>query len=468
MVLCTACTGTGHLMQDVKCPLCDGLGAFAEESVHTIEAPSSGLTDVHSCDERGSCVVNNSYFRVWQCQREQGTKLTIWCLARDGHVLMTQEPLCVSRLAKRKAPMTLFVDETLIRDGMGVEERKQARLLGARLWREANPQEKALWTKKAQEANSKGADSTLQHLAFKLVMQLSNPRMKKVISMLREFDNISSTTLCSNCEGEPAIISTFRQVLQMGHLESSFQSCAECICEYWDAINFDFGSGAQDYAACMACTHLGQNIFHVEFTHQLVMASTMLRLQERYECPNAGLRGRCFSLVEYKSWERENNPQEGFTYYAHWPGFNVPGSVVRNALQECDLLPREQALKQLLGNVLSLPNFYLVGTLRGDTSTLYHEVCHAMFEVNTAYRCDVDSELAKIPGELLHSMKAHLRSDHYADVERILQDEVHAYLSEGDDLHCGSCKTAQYTKGLQAIFLRYAGELCYLLHDISC
>mmetsp|Transcript_34633 Transcript_34633/g.61264 ORF Transcript_34633/g.61264 Transcript_34633/m.61264 type:complete len:95 (-) Transcript_34633:7-291(-) len=90
-----------------------------------------------------------------------------------------------------------------------------------------------------------------------------------------------------------------------------------------------------------------------------------------------------------------------------------------------------------------------------------------MFEVNTAYRSDVDSELATIQGKLMRSMKAHLVSDHYADVERILQDEVHAYLSEGDDLGCGSCKTAQHTRRLQAIFLNYAGDLCYLLHDAS-
>mmetsp|Transcript_68824 Transcript_68824/g.113916 ORF Transcript_68824/g.113916 Transcript_68824/m.113916 type:complete len:452 (-) Transcript_68824:72-1427(-) len=447
--------------------MCEGVGVFDDQPVDTMEALGPGLAGTHQPDDRGTCVVNNSYFRAWQCPPKQGAKLTIWCLARDGSVLMTQEPVRVSKPQKRKAPITLFVDETLIREGMSVEEIKQARLLGAKLWREVSPQEKACWTERAKEANSRVADSMLQHLAFKLVMQSSDTWIERAISMLRELDNISLSRFSGDGAGEPPIISIFRQVLQMGRLESSFQSREECICEYWDAMNLDFGACVQDYAACMACSHLGQNIFLVEFTHQLVMASTMLRLQEHYECPNAELRGRCFSLNEYKSWEREHNPQQGFTYYATWPGFNVPGSVVREALQEGDLLPREQALKQLLGEALSLPNFYLVGTLRGDTSTLYHEVCHAMFEVNTAYRSDVDSELATIQGKLMRSMKAHLVSDHYADVERILQDEVHAYLSEGDDLGCGSCKTAQHTRRLQAIFLNYAGDLCYLLHDAS-
>merc|ERR1739844_281145 len=99
-------------------------------------------------------------------------------------------------------------------------------------------------------------------------------------------------------------------------------------------MNADVGASVDEYKRCMVRCDLGQNIFHVEFAHQLLMASTMLRLQERYECPNDDLRGRCFTLTEYKAWEREKDPKHGFRYYNHWPGFNVPGSVVRTALQE--------------------------------------------------------------------------------------------------------------------------------------
>merc|ERR1711933_56936 len=119
-----------------------------------------------------------------------------------------------------------------------------------------------------------------------------------------------------------------------------------------------------------------------------------------------GLRGRCFALTEYKAWEREKDPVHGFRYYDYWPGFNVPGSVVRAALQE-ELLPREEALKQILGDGLLLPNFYIVGTVSGDEdSSLYHEVCHAMYELNTAYRADVEAELATIAEGPMQRMKA--------------------------------------------------------------
>merc|ERR1711972_163029 len=170
----------------------------------------------------------------------------------------------------------------------------------------------------------------------------------------------------------------------------------------------------EEYKQCLACHDLGQNIFHVEFAHQLVMASTMLRLQERYECPNSELRGRRFSMAEYKAWERQTDPALGFRYYERWPGFNVPGSVVKAALQDEELLTRERALKAVLRDVLPLPNFYVIGTTGGDTSTLYHEVCHALYELNPAYRSDVDAELTTISEGTMARMKAHLRLNSYA------------------------------------------------------
>jgi len=145
----------------------------------------------------------------------------------------------------------------------------------------------------------------------------------------------------------------------------------------------------------------------------------------------------------------------------------VPGRIVKSALHEDVLLPREQALKEVLGDVLGLPNFYVICTKAGDDSaTLYHEVCHALYELNAAYRADFDVELAKIPEGPMRRMKAYLLAEQYANVERILQDEVHAYLSEGDDLGCDPSQVIQYTERLQAVFSKHAGGLGYLLNDV--
>merc|ERR1712032_88602 len=331
-----------------------------------------------------------------------------------------------------------------------------------------SPEGKFFWKEKASEANTR--DETIQpeqHIAFKLVVRFPDYNFKPVIRMLRDLATVKIANCCGDELGESVVMSTLRSILQMGFLEAPFRSHTECVCEYWDAMNIDFGTDVEEYKQCLVCHGLGQNIFHVEFAHQLVMASTMLRLQERYECPNAELRGRCFSLAEYKAWERQHDPAHGFKYYEHWPGFNVPGSVVKAALLEDNLSPREQALKQVLGDILFLPDFYVIGTKACDaSSSLYHEACHAMFEVNTAYRFDVEAELATIAEGPMRRMKAYLRCEQYANVERILQDEVHAYLSEGDKLGCKSSETVPHTRRLQAIFSRHAGDLVYLLNDV--
>jgi len=439
---------------------------------------AADLAEARELDGKHKCVVHNSYFRAWQhslperLHRCPCMKITVWCLATDGSVLQTLTQFAgVSENlpGKPKAPMTLFVDETLLKPGMDTEEVKRIRLDGVKLWKALSPDEKILWKKKATDSGTTIAQpQPKEHIAFKLVIDLGGEqRQQSVISMLRNLDS-AQPSACNSREGrEPVVLATLRGVLRSGSLAMPFRGVEECLCEYWDAINADLGTNIAEYERNMVCSHLGQHIFHVQFSHQLMMASTMLRLQERYECPNNELRGRCFSLAEYKAWERKRDPVHGFRYYAHWPGFNVPGSVVKAALQEAELMPREQALKQALGDVLSLPNFYVIGTTSDDaSSSLYHEVCHAMYELNAAYRADVDAELANIAEGPMCRMKAFLRCEQYADVERILQDEVHAYLSEGDTLGCKSSEVSLHTKTLQAIFLKHAGTLGHLLTDM--
>jgi len=127
------------------------------------------------------------------------------------------------------------------------------------------------------------------------------------------------------------------------------------------------------------------------------------------------------------------------------------------------LLPREEALKRVLGDAFSLDNFYVIGTATKDESaTLYHEVCHALYDVRPNYRADVDRYLATIDECMMIRLKGWLRCDGYADVDRILQDEIHAYLSEVSAMGCKISKTA-HTKQLRHIFSTHADDFADLL-----
>lgn len=306
--------------------------------------------------------------------------------------------------------------------------------------------------------------------AFKLWLRCDSLScVAEVATSLRRANHLGDQHLCDFGVGEPELVAALRTALSFGVLSGPFKSKQECISEYWDAINASRSTSADEYACGMRCRELAPAIWHVEFAHQLLMASTMLRLQERYECPCAELRGRGFTLAEYKAWERKSDPARGFTYYDRWPGFNVPGSIVLAGLeQEASLVPREVALKSVLGNALSLTVFYVIGTTadHSGSESLYHEVCHAMYEVNAEYQIDVDEALFVIPDCRMRAMKAWLRCNGYPDVDRILDDEVHAYLSEGDTLGCQKSQTTPHTKRLREVFVEHAGSLSYLLDSL--
>jgi len=297
---------------------------------------------------------------------------------------------------------------------------------------------------------------------FKLCVNLNRGSAHQVSRHLKQVDNVAIQQFNGGGPEEPVAVTALRNAVSKN--VPPFRSRDECISEYWDAMNDNLGTSVEEYIKGMQCSQLAASIFHVQFDHQLLMASTMLRLQERYECPCAELRGRCFSLAEYKAWERKKYPVHGFTYYERWPGFNVPGTVVRAALQSSVLLPREEALKRVLGDAFSLDNFYVIGTATKDESaTLYHEVCHALYEVRPNYRADVDRYLATIDECMMIRLKGWLRCDGYADVDRILQDEIHAYLSEGSAMGCKISKTAPHTKQLRHIFSTHADDFADLL-----
>jgi len=266
-------------------------------------------------------------------------------------------------------------------------------------------------------------------------------------------------------------LAALRTALGYGQILSPFKSRTECICEYWDAQIFAAGPSSSNFAEGMRCEVLSSGIYHIKFTHQVLMASTMMRSQERYECPSADLRGRAFSVSEYKAWEREQNQVQGFRYYEHWPGFNVPGEVVRAVSCSDSLLPQEQALMDLLehAGAFKCRNFYVIGTCDedDDSTCLYHEVCHALYEVDAKYREAVDAELDVIAEGLMCRMKGWLRCEGYANVSRILNDEVHAYLSEGDNLGCSPRETGPHCEKLRQIFAEFAGDLSHLLDSVT-
>ena len=157
------------------------------------------------------------------------------------------------------------------------------------------------------------------------------------------------------------------------------------------------------------------NIFLLKFKNQYDVTSTFMRLQEFYESPYTDIRDHYFTLEQYMDKYAENN--ENFTYTIDWAGFNVPDNIIRNffSLFSNNLLVKE---KNLYNEIEFLINrnkkFYLLG--------IYED-----------YKRDMDIITKSLDSKFRSKLKEKLIRRGYCN--RVLNDEIQAYMATSEDLY---------------------------------
>jgi len=198
----------------------------------------------------------------------------------------------------------------------------------------------------------------------------------------------------------------------------------------------------------MIKTRLADRIFLVRFDTQYALASTFLRIQEHYE--SSRFRDRVFTLEEYMDWYA--GEFGAFTYFEDWSGFNVPSKALAPFFEGRfdPLLRKEERLLRLFRK--ERQPFYVIGI--ASDADLKHEIAHALFFTRPAYRRAV---LAAMRGHDTSALRAELAKMGYH--ERVLTDEVHAYLVSPSDSTSAAKGLAPLRRTLQRIFRSFAAEL---------
>lgn len=171
-------------------------------------------------------------------------------------------------------------------------------------------------------------------------------------------------------------------------------------------------------------TRLANGIFLLKFASQYDLASTFLRFQEYYE--SSHFAGRVFSLEEFMDWYAAQFGS--FSYFEDWAGFNIPSTVFEPfADGKFDpLLEKEKRLIRLFEK--EREPFYVIGVCASSArDDLTHELAHALFFRNDAYR---NAVLSAISEYNTRPIEAELHRLGYS--RNVLKDEVHAYLISGD------------------------------------
>lgn len=191
---------------------------------------------------------------------------------------------------------------------------------------------------------------------------------------------------------------------------------------------------------------VAKGIYLLRFRTQYELAATFLRIQEHYESPK--FHGRVFSLERYMDWYagRYGN----FTYYQDWSGFNVP-STAFEAFYAGKFDPLSEKEKQLLGLFRSLrEKFYIIGIY--ESSSLTHELAHALYFIDEAYR---EAVKAVLRGSDTSALARQIADAGYA--KHVVADEMQAYIVApsgeiGNDLgHLGPLRAK-----LRALFKRHS------------
>ena len=167
-------------------------------------------------------------------------------------------------------------------------------------------------------------------------------------------------------------------------------------------------------------------IYHLEFKKQSKLTRTMVRFQEHFESPE--FRGKIFTMKEFKKWYKKMSKGK-FSYYEDWVGFNIPSEILK-PFYEGKFNPLSKKEQWFLDQFRGVEGkFYIIGTYvaknkKANSDTLQHEIAHALFYTNDAYRAEVLAILE--PLKLKKLKKSFAKDGDYH--ESVFTDECHAYI----------------------------------------
>lgn len=189
-------------------------------------------------------------------------------------------------------------------------------------------------------------------------------------------------------------------------------------------------------------------IFLAEFDNHYDLAMTFLRYQEFYESANPKFKGRRFTILDYMEWYSKNH-KGLFTYPTDWAGFNIPMSVVFEVQSSYpgmgpikDFNKYDELMKQIVLKIEKKKGTkfngyrvhgdqYIIGTLKGNSNVIKHELAHGLYHVYPFYKNDMNKLYSKLSNKSKLLLESSFKKMGYH--KAVWKDEAQAYLSTGTE-----------------------------------
>ena len=182
---------------------------------------------------------------------------------------------------------------------------------------------------------------------------------------------------------------------------------------------------------------IAPKVFHVSVKDSYDLAMLFLRAQEFYESPIKQIRGKQFTILEFMKLYSKQYGRGSFSYPVDWAGFNIPGTIIKKvytdkaAVKDYNdydetLLTIHEKIEDLLEKEEPFFDYYLIGSLPKDISTINHELAHAFFHLNSTYRKESLSIIYKLSDSIQKKITKHLIALGYSS--SVFSDETQAYI----------------------------------------
>ena len=201
-------------------------------------------------------------------------------------------------------------------------------------------------------------------------------------------------------------------------------------------------------------------VFAIIVPDQYDRGMLFVRTAEFYESPNPKFRNKHFSFFDYMKWYTE---QKGaFSYSEDWSGFNIPLKVARKANSDKNCLdapaicetPYDEIFQRILKEIQG-EDGYIIGTESVDGQIFSHEMAHALFYTNPAYKKKMKKLVKNLPGRILENLENVLSDMGYC--KQVRDDEIQAYCATG--LHDNMDDVDLDEKPFQKVFEEFSQNL---------
>jgi hypothetical protein len=194
-------------------------------------------------------------------------------------------------------------------------------------------------------------------------------------------------------------------------------------------------------------------------------AMLFCRYQEFYESPYKNIRNKYFTLQEFMRTYTKERGAHTFTYPHDWCGYNIPSNILKKAHNlfyketEYDVVMNDIyfycAIDSQNKNMGERCRWYLIGAGASDIQTMNHEIAHGLYFTNKEYKKICNSILDSMDEKDYNLIKKVLIKFGYANDDKIIKDEIQAFLSTGIHKSFDTKTVRKYAKQFKTNFENY-------------